>query len=436
MKKQLLLALFALQLSVQAQQPIISKWLVNTTGKLASYWQNTSTSPTPNYVFNTTTDSADVQRVCYSTDSVYVKATGMTDNMGKYLNPGACSTQTYVYCFPRNPNVPTTKTATPANFAVGALINGIPIFGRAGGESWSGTTNTFGGPQVWNTEVYLNEGVSLDTAFGAHPQQQGQYHTHAKPYRLYEHTAANVHSPIIGFAFDGYPVYGPYGYSAATNASSAVTRMKSGYSLRNITTRTTLPDGTTASQTGPAVSTTYPIGAYCEDYAWSASNGGDLDTYNGRFCVTPEYPSGTYAYFTTLTSSGTPQYPYYIGDQYYGTPNAGNFSGGCLTRVMPSNGITCGTGSTTNIFEPNTTQNFAVFPNPNAGQFTIKLNNNFTRQQSIAKVYNALGELVYKTYLTSTTSKINMNSMQAGFYFVHLINENGQIEGVQKIVIE
>lgn len=432
MRKKLLLALFALQLGVNAQ-PIISKWIINTTGKLASYWQNTSSTSTPNWVFNSTTDSADVQRVCYTTDSVYVKATGMTDNMGKYLNPGACSTQTYVYCFPRNPVVPTTKTASPANFAVGALLNGIPIFGRAGGQSWNGSTNTFGGPQVWNTEVYLGEGVSLDTAFGAHPQQQGQYHSHAKPYRLYEHYATTVHSPIIGYAFDGYPIYGPYGYSSAMNSASTVTRMKSGYSLRNITTRTTLPDGSTASQTGPAVSTTYPIGEYCEDYEWLASNNGDLDKYNGRFCVTPEYPSGTYAYFTTITSSGVPQYPYYIGDWYYGTPNSGNFNGGCLTRTMPSSGLTC---FTTGIFQANPKQTFAVYPNPNAGQFTIELNDGFSRERNTVMVYNAIGELILKIDLTTTTSKIKLNDIKPGIYFIHLNNENGQIEGVQKIIVE
>jgi len=151
---------------------------------------------------------------------------------------------------------------------------------------------------------------------------------------LYKNTATTIHSPLVGFAFDGYPIYGPYGYSVATNATSAVARMKSGDSLRNITTRTTLPCNLAASQTGSAVSTTYPIGTYCEDYEWLAANGGDLDKYNGRFCVTPDYPSGTYAYFVTIDATGKAAFPYYIGIEYYGTPDNKNFAVG-----MSGNGL-------------------------------------------------------------------------------------------------
>ncbi len=60
---------------------------------------------------------------------------------------------------------------------------------------------------------------------------------------------------------------------------------------------------------------------YCffitEDYEY-VSGLGDLDYYNGRYCVTPEYPSGTYAYFVSVNSSYVPQYPYIIGPYFYG----------------------------------------------------------------------------------------------------------------------
>ena len=53
------------------------------------------------------------------------------------------------------------------------------------------------------------------------------------------------------------------------------------------------------------------------DYSWSASTG-DLDASNGRWCVTPEYPSGTYAYFVTQDDTGAAAYPFTIGLTYYG----------------------------------------------------------------------------------------------------------------------
>ncbi|MBU6180830.1 MAG: YHYH protein, partial [Verrucomicrobia bacterium] len=39
-------------------------------------------------------------------------------------------------------------------------------------------------------------------------------------------------------------------------------------------------------------------GAFVQDYECVAGSG-DLDECNGRFCLTPEFPEGTYAYFLT-----------------------------------------------------------------------------------------------------------------------------------------
>jgi hypothetical protein len=43
--------------------------------------------------------------------------------------------------------------------------------------------------------------------------------------------ASTEHSPIIGWAYDGNPIYGPYGYS--TKQGGAVSQMKSGYILKS-----------------------------------------------------------------------------------------------------------------------------------------------------------------------------------------------------------
>ena len=53
------------------------------------------------------------------------------------------------------------------------------------------------------------------------------------------------HSRLIGYAFDGYPIYGPYGYVNA-EGTGGIKKISSSYGLRNITQRTTLPDGSTA----------------------------------------------------------------------------------------------------------------------------------------------------------------------------------------------
>ena len=118
---------------------------------------------------------------------------------------------------------------------------------------------------------------------------------------------------------NNYCQLGPYGYSSANDSTSSIKLMVSSYVTRSITDRTTLSNGTTLTSTyyGPSISSKYPLGSYAEDYEYS-SGYGDLDLYNGRYCATPEYPSGTYAYFVTVDSSYIPQYPYILGTYYYG----------------------------------------------------------------------------------------------------------------------
>jgi hypothetical protein len=74
------------------------------------------------------------------------------------------------------------------------------------------------------------------------------------------------------------------------------------------------------------VSATYPLGYYLEDYSFTAG-AGDLDQYNGRFAVTPEYPNGTYAYFATMDASGKAAYPYIVGPTYYGVVQTDDITG-------------------------------------------------------------------------------------------------------------
>jgi hypothetical protein len=59
---------------------------------------------------------------------------------------------------------------------------------------------------------------------------------------------------------------------------------------------------------GPAVSTSYPLGRYGEDYAYVPGSG-DLDQFCGRGSKTPEFPNGTYAYFLPIDAAGNPTFP-------------------------------------------------------------------------------------------------------------------------------
>jgi hypothetical protein len=121
------------------------------------------------------------------------------------------------------------------------------------------------------------------------------------------------HSPLIGWAYDGNPIYGPYGYS--NGSSGQVKLLTPGYKLKS--------NSQLEAENRPAISI-FPKGFFVEDYYFEGN--GDLDENNGRYCITPEFPQGTYAYFCTISGNVAsfgqfvnyfyPIFPYIIGPTY------------------------------------------------------------------------------------------------------------------------
>ena len=123
-----------------------------------------------------------------------------------------------------------------------------------------------------------------------------------------------VHSPIIGFAYDGNPIYGPYGYQ--NPLGGGIKQLQAGYEVS--------VDNT------PGIRPTSPkfiAGFFVNDYVYTGT--GDLDESNGRYCKTPEYPDGVYAYFVSQTTDQSgksePTFPYLIGPYFHSQPIEENF---------------------------------------------------------------------------------------------------------------
>lgn len=426
-------AIFALVVAsavTSPAQPIFTSWFTKNSTEYARVIQTTTTSTgahnvnpvttwpsvTPNNntggLAQTNPVYADVQRIRYDVTNVYINCSGLASyTMGPWLsaNGGLFGfwpvSQNFTVRLPRNPAspVPTTK-ARHQGGVIGLMVNGVGIYdlGDAFGFVQTNSSPVMGSDSMGSTDVFhpwwrdalAVEVVTFDPGFAHQPGLNGQYHYHAEPkalryqlgdnmqrtldptnntYTYTEDTNTLHHSPIIGWCFDGYPIYGPYGYSDPTNAASPVTRMRSGFVLRNAsnqtaygtanlvaTGRTTLPkwaaiaEGFTyvantngdfdlvATNYGPATTyiTTnvmgpnsntnfYTLGRYIGDYDYLGDRGQtpglagifDLDQYNGRQCVTPEFPGpvGTYAYFVAVDATGKPAFPYLLGKQYYGT---------------------------------------------------------------------------------------------------------------------
>ena len=116
------------------------------------------------------------------------------------------------------------------------------------------------------------------------------------------------HSPIIGWAYDGNPIYGPRGYSDPFDNSSSIKILETGYKIHsNIKDRKKLD---------------FELGFFVDDYTYSPTTSTDLDEHNGRYCRTPDYPNGVYAYFASINSaSQKPVFPYFIGKTYRSNPS-------------------------------------------------------------------------------------------------------------------
>jgi photosystem II stability/assembly factor-like uncharacterized protein len=274
---------------------------------------------------------------------------------------------------------------------IGISATGVVLFGPAADMRIPGLSGS-----VWNVNANTAD-IFGEDQYGGHPQRNGMYHYHDTKFinnnawgnidqwkNGYRH--ADGHSKIIGWAADGYPIYGPYGYINPMSASPIV-RMQSGYTTvvgdyrprpaavkilsgryefakvpvaettglfpgqrirgpwpedsiriiavfdKEILLNQVLP---TEIRPGVRLSAYWPLGVFVEDYKYTAPQGTSLDPSNGRYCVTPDFPTGTYAYFSTEDVNGEPVYPYMIGPNYYGDITPDDVPGVANIEPAPS----------------------------------------------------------------------------------------------------
>jgi hypothetical protein len=441
--------LFSAAWSNAQVSPAISSWLRNTTGATGRHYVSGNSTPINDAAL------VNVQTVQYSGSWVYVSTTGVPSYItGPFLdgNPSVTTNQNAIFKIPLSPSQNTGAATATSGGNIGIFINGVAMFDYRDGVAWNSTTNALcgglpgmspcpGGPmttQAWNRDAVVAERIGFDCAKG-HPAQ-GNYHHHQNPsaYKLdlsvistvcdiYDADGlylidSTVHSPLIGYAYDGFPVYGAYGYKNA-DGTGGIVRIKSGYQYRNITTRTTSPAGATVSS-GPNVSTTYPLGYFKEDYEFVTHSGQAdyLDIHNGRFCVTPEYPNGIYCYFATVDEDWNSAYPYLVGPTYYGNKTAVKVTSitETVTTYNPS----------TSIDEQITLEKISVYPNPSNDILMVQVNGLLAKDLEISLVdFN--GKLIDKKtiFQGSTIAYFDVSTLYKGIYF--LKTNAGQVLEVQ-----
>jgi hypothetical protein len=287
----------------------------------------------------------------------------------------------------------------------------------------------------WNRDAIPAEKAGFDCSKG-HPAM-GNYHHHQNPsaFKLDLNVISSIcnlydadglysidstqHAPLIGFAYDGYPIYGAYAYKN-TDGTGGITRMKSGYQLRAITNRTHWADGTDVPN-GPPVNGTYFLGYFREDYEWLEHPNQDdfLDIHNGRFCVTPEYPNGTYAYFATVDENWNSAFPYVVGPTFYGT-----VTGSKVAAVTEP--VTLYTeGSVGTKDAPLEATQFTIFPNPTQDFIAVQVNGLVSSEIALF-LTNEQGIIVQKSSIPagSTISYLDVQTLYDGTYFLTIVQDN------------
>ncbi|HMW39740.1 MAG: YHYH protein [Saprospiraceae bacterium] len=421
---------------VDAQvSPAISSWLQNTT-KTGSYYTNGSSTTVSNGIL------VNCQKVEYSSNWVYVTTHGIPAYpTGPFLdgNPSIASDQNAIFRLSLKPvkNTGTLSATTGGN--IGIFINGVAVFDFRDGVGWNTQANALcGGPgnppcpggmgvlTSWNRDAVVAERKGFDCAKG-HPAM-GNYHHHQNPsaFKLDLNNVSNVcslydadglyvldsskHSPLIGYAYDGFPIYGAYAYKN-TDGTGGIIRMKSGYHLRKISDRTKWADGTDVPD-GPPVNQTYPLGYFREDYEYITSTSADvLDEHNGRWCVTPEYPAGTYCYFATVDEKWNSAYPYLIGPTFYGVKNGSKVTG--INEQTTVYKVVTENVNTTNTLQLN------VFP-VTRSELIVVQSESYSTEDIPVNLINEQGHVLQHTEIKagSTIAYFDTQTLYDGLYFV------------------
>ena len=446
LKIAIIIAVLFVATTFSQTNPIITSWLRNTTGITGRHYLMGSSS-----IITDSAIPANVQTVQYSTTSAYIATQGIPSFVSGpfYNNPrSVAAVQNALFKFPLVPVVSTlgnvqSQATGAAN--IGIFINGVALYSYGDGFSYKSSTatdspSTSGGDNVWNRNGVLAERLGFDCSKG-HPDAQSRYHHHQNPSAFNMDLVVlstvcspyasdglyvinpNVHSPLLGFAYDGFPIYGPYGYSNPLDINSAITRMKSSYNARNISVRTHYSDGTDVVD-GPAVNSSFPIGWYREDYEYIANTNSDyLNVNNCRFSKTPEYPNGTFCYYTTVDANYNSVYPYVVGPYFYGVKSTINMNAPTVSPITES--VITYNPTMGNLSFDLEKLNFKIYPNP-VNEMIIIQSSEMITENLKAYLIDEQGRIVASKYFLqgSTICYFETDTIYNGLYFLKIASEN------------
>jgi len=337
---------------------------------------------------------------------------------GPWAGPNTIQAQDFEYSMCLYPELTTTITELkedPNSQSCGAGI----IFGISNqGINYSPfarlywvNPNTLEENLDWHIEADFTLSMDLN---GGHVNSVSRYHYHNIPTDYFTNDLdidGSEHSPILGYAADGFPIYYKYLYAETTGDNNIVASFESGFSLKS------------GNRPGDGVSApngTYD-GTYVEDYEYTGSN---LDECGGRFGVTPDYPNGTYYYVLT---DNWPYIPRCFKGKY--VDNSFQVSPGCPESTAVQDCSPVEIVANTNIFddlkEKLNSEMYNKF-------YQLDFGSQYTNSEiTQIKIFEADGSLAYISGSSIDFNKIA--SLNSNIYYFQINFINGYI--TKKITI-
>ncbi len=270
----------------------------------------------------------------------------------------------------------------------------------------------------WHVEAAFILNMDIN---GGHVNNVSRYHYHEAPqdYLLNDlGIDSTAHSPLLGYAADGFPIYYKYLYTDSSNSSGGISAFQSSFSLKS----GNRPGDGISAPNGPY------DGTYAEDYEFIPILP-LLDECGGRFAVTPEYPNGTYYYVLT---DNWPNIPRCLKGLY--VDNSFRIGPNCPSSTAPAD-CSFNASRFKNPFQPTnySSAGFEVYPNPASDHLNIRsLSAKFMIDLKEIIVYDLQGKVHFGS--EEMVETIETKSWHAGTYFLQATVGTDQF--TQKFIVE
>ena len=314
------------------------------------------------------------------------------------------------------PGITTLGEDTSVQFCSVGIIFGVSMHGvNYSPYARLYFVDTFNSQENHDWEIEAEFILTMD-ANGGHLNNLFRYHYHTAPIDYIVNDLGidgSDHSPILGYAADGFPIYYKHLYTDPADASGGVSSFDSGYSLKT----GNRPGNGISAPNGPY------DGNYLQDYEYDGAST-ELDECGLRYGVTPDYPNGTYYYVMTENWPWIPRClrGLHVDNTFLLGPN-------CPASSASND---CSDWSTMGIENVKDEIELSFYPNPAQNLLQIGIEEQYKDQITSISIYSSNGKQVFSS--STYEANIDLSQVISGSYFVQI--NFGEEQVTKKLIVQ